>query len=295
MHYINGDGSLAEMCGNGVRCFGKYLVDNGFVPAGSGRFIADTRAGVRPITFEVDGAGRLTLATVDMGAPSFEPLMIPTALEATGAVAHTAPSVPLEGEEVDGADEPAVIEALVDTPLGAVRLTCVNMGNPHAVVFFDCLGAEVAAAFVANPHSFDISVVGPYLESHPLFPQNANIEFAAVVATAATAATAATTQAHHRGPGPESSPAAVASPLAGTARIVMRVWERGCGETLACGTGACATAVAAAVTGRAGRTSTLQLLGGDLCIEWHEDNHVFMTGPAVTVYEGTIELEEEGL
>jgi len=305
MDYRNSDGTLAEMCGNGVRCFAKYLVDKGFVQASDRRFIADTLAGKRPINFEVDGEGQLIQATVDMGEPAFAPERIPTTLAANATVGYVAASlgevesgetaVPPGGAETSetavplgGVDpsEAVVAEVLVETPIGTVQLTCVSMGNPHAVVFLDCLGSEIAAEFVADPHSFDISAVGPFLETHPLFPQKVNAEFAAVVRGSASNAQ----------PGvPESAQThapAHGGMQEGTRAIIMRVWERGVGETLACGTGACATAVAAMITGRLGdaREVTLKLLGGDLYIQWHSNNHVLMTGSATTVYEGSIEL-----
>ena len=245
MHYINSDGSLAEMCGNGVRCFAKFLVDKGFVRALDGQFIAGTLAGPRPIRFQTDEDDLLTVATVDMGEPSFSPESIPTTLAANAEVA-----IPVLGGE---RTESVVLDTPLVTASGEMTFTCVNMGNPHAVTFLD-------QAFADDSQAFDILKVAPELETLPVFPQKANIEFAAVVREA------------------EGD------------RIVMRVWERGCGETLACGTGACATAVAAAITGRSSRKATVQLTGGDLGIEWLENNHVLMTGPATTVYEGTIDL-----
>jgi diaminopimelate epimerase len=242
MHYINDDGSLAEMCGNGVRCFAKYLVDRGFVAAGEGRLVADTLAGRRVISFETDADGMLTQATVDMGEPAFEPQRIPTTLEANSTVAG----------------KPAVVEAELSgpSPLSTpLRFTCVNMGNPHAVAFPE--GDESVI------RTLDWGGQGRELEHHPAFPERANIELARVIR-----------------PGSAEE----------DAEIEMRVWERGVGETLACGTGACATAVAAVVTGRAARRAVVHLPGGDLRIEWLENNHVMMTGPATTVYEGTILL-----
>lgn len=245
MHYVNSDGSLAEMCGNGVRCFAKFLVDRGFVGASRGSFIADTLAGPRPITFEVDEDGLMTQATVDMGAPLFNPEAIPTMLQATSEVMH---STTVTGDAVR---EPVVLDTPVETPYGTFALSCVSMGNPHAVIFLDDLTSDAL-------ERFDIAAPGSYLESHTLFPQKINVEFATIERNA------------------------------DDTRIVMRVWERGCGETLACGTGACATAVAAALSGRTGQRVTLALLGGDLQIEWAEDNHVFLTGPATEVFTGTI-------
>ncbi len=245
MHYINADGTLAEMCGNGIRCMAKYLVDKGFVTSGAEEFVADTLAGPRPIWFETDGEGKMTRATVDMGMPAFEPTAIPTSLSATNEVV-----VKTNGQEVR---QYAVLDSVIPTAMGELSFSCVNMGNPHAVTF-------LSSDFAADPMELDIKAIGPQLETHSVFPEKANIEFAAVLRE------------------PDGD------------RIIMRVWERGCGETLACGTGACATAVAAAITGRAGRKATVQLLGGELEIEWLENNHVMMTGPAMIVFEGTIKI-----
>jgi diaminopimelate epimerase len=269
MHYVNADGSLAEMCGNGVRCFAKYLVDNGFVQASEGHFVADTLAGPRPISFEVDKDGLLTLATVDMGEPTFDPPLIPTTLEATGSVRHVAS--PLTGQLDAFVEEPAAIEVPFETPVGTLRFTCVNMGNPHAVAFLD-------DDFTGDMQSLDPNVLGPFMEPHAVFPAKANIELAAIIA-------------NETAEKPEHNAAAgVPSADEPASRIAMRVFERGCGETLCCGTGTCATAVAAAITGRAGRKSVVKVLGGELCIEWLQNNHVLMTGPAATVFEGSVEV-----
>ena len=269
MHYINDDGSLAEMCGNGVRCFAKYLVDNGFVPVGegsnSGRFIADTLAGKRPISFTVDSEDLLSEATVDMGEPALSPQRIPTTLTATTTVSRaTSPA-----EQADGQppmiDEQAVLEAPLDTPQGPLRFTCVNMGNPHAVTFLETPADATGLNPAKDPVSaLDLRQLGPALVAHKVFPQQSNIEFAQVLS-----------------PGNTDEPA----------EIRLRVYERGVGETLACGTGTCATVVAAVLTGRIDtRKALVHLPGGDLSIEWLANNHVMMTGPATTVYEGIIEL-----
>ena len=246
MHYINENGMLAEMCGNGIRCFAKYLVDKGFVVASDGRFVADTLAGKRPINFKVDETDRLIEATVDMGKPAFAPDLIPTKLKATSSVAHTTQP---EDELVE---EPAVIESALDTPLGQMRFTCVNMGNPHAVTFLE------------GVTGLDLYYAGPTLVEHEVFPEQANIGFAEVLSR-----------------GTEEKPA----------EIQLRVYERGVGETLACGTGTCAAVVAAVVTGRIDTQKAIVYLpGGTLLVEWLKNNHIKMTGPAKTVYEGTIEL-----
>lgn len=245
MHYINADGTLAEMCGNGVRCFAKYLVDRGFVQASDGCFVADTLAGPRPISFTVDDEDKLVTATVDMGRPVLDPAEVPVDAQANA----------VSEEGVAYAREIAL-----DSPWGAFAFTCVSMGNPHAVCFLDDVAALDDALF-ADPSdkrlaTLDLDKVGAFYESHQAFPAKTNVEFASVE--------------------PDG--------------IAMRVFERGCGETLACGTGACATNVAAALTGRAGRENDLKLRGGVLHIAWDEDDHVMMTGPAVEAFKGTVEV-----
>lgn len=245
MHYINADGTLAQMCGNGVRCFAKYLVDRGYVAASERRFVADTLSGPKPIGFEVDEDGLLTQATVDMGRPVLDPASVPVA---------AAPNA----ESMRGA--PFVRELPIRSPWGPFAFTCVSMGNPHAVCFIDDFSA-VGDELFSDPAdkglgTFDVARAGAFFESHELFPENANVEFAVV--------------------GPRS--------------ISMRVYERGCGETMACGTGACAVSVAAALTGRAGRENDVDLLGGTLRIRWSDDDRVMMTGPARQSFEGVVAI-----
>ena len=228
MDYYNSDGTKAEMCGNGVRCFAKFLVDRKIVDPAAGSFVAHTLAGPKPISFTVDGEGLLEMATVDMGAPELAAAKVPTTL----------PSVATSFGE-------AVVEQPVSAGGRKLSFTCVSMGNPHAV------------AFVDDPLTYPVTSAGPLFELAPEFPEKANIEFAHVDGDV----------------------------------ITMRVWERGCGETLACGTGSCATAVAAHLTGRAGRKVQIKLLGGTLGIEWREsDGHVYLTGPAQQSFSGSIEL-----
>jgi diaminopimelate epimerase len=309
MHYRNDDGSLAEMCGNGVRCFAKYLVDKGFVAANEGRLVVDTLAGKRAITFLTDAEGALTYATVDMGEPAFNPAEIPATFLATATIRTTSSA------HDEFIETPALVDMPLATPLGERTFTCVNMGNPHAVTFIEGSATpatlDPTAPVLCHPErsaaqskdlwtdnvqltrldacaskdsslrdlrpsarndrveatptltDLDISVAGPALETHEGFPQKANIEFAEVL-----------------DPGGNGR----------DAELRLRVWERGVGETLACGTGACATVVAAAITGRSARSALVHLRGGDLRIEWLDNNHVMMTGPASAVYEGTIRL-----
>lgn len=245
MHYINSDGTLAEMCGNGVRCFAKYLVDYGYADPGDGAFAVETLAGVRRISFSAGEDGKLATATVDMGEPRLAPAVIPTSLAANAKTP----------------DERAfVLDAPLDSPWGAFSFTCVSMGNPHAVCFLDD-GERLPDALFSDPldkglETLDLERVGAFFESHPVFPEKANIEFAVV-----------------RDGG-----------------IAMRVYERGCGETLACGTGACATSVAACLSGRSGRDNTVRVRGGELSIAWGDDGRVSMTGPAAESFSGRVLL-----
>jgi diaminopimelate epimerase len=225
MHYFNADGSLAEMCGNGARCFAKYVVDRGLVAADADSLVIQTLGGPRPVRFTRDASGLLETATVDMGEPILAPALIPTTF--TGEMVFDCP---------------------IETELGTFGVTAVSMGNPHAVLWVD----DVDAA--------PVDTVGPLIECHEAFPKATNVEFAQFVD-------------------------------AGTVRL--RVWERGVGETLACGTGACATLVAAVLGCRTGRSATIELPGGDLLIRWHEDDHVYMTGSAAEVFTGTIRLPDD--
>jgi diaminopimelate epimerase len=215
MRMFNADGSEGKMCGNGSRCVGKYVFDNGLTTK---RFITlETLAGVRTLSLDVVD-GKVNEVTVDMGVPSLAPADVPVV------------------------SETEMIKVPVATSAGEMVMTAVSMGNPHGVVF------------VKNLDEIDVHKIGRELELNPIFPQKANIEFAQILSSD---------------------------------EIRMRVWERGSGETLACGTGACATVVAGFLTGSCSRSVTMHLLGGDLKIEWNTKNdHVYMTGGAVTVFEG---------
>lgn len=225
MLYYNSDGTTAEMCGNGVRCFAKYVVDHGLVAADADSVRVETLGGIKPITFTRDYAGNLDMATVDMGAPILTPADIPTTLS---------------GDQV--------FECPIETEFGEFRITAVSMGNPHAIIWVD----DVETA--------PVETVGPAIENHPAFPRKTNVEFAQYV---------------------------------GDDLIRLRVWERGVGETLACGTGACATLVAASLACYVGRSASIELPGGELLIRWDEDGHVYMTGPAVEVFAGVLTIEED--
>lgn len=244
MHYINSDGTLAEMCGNGIRCFAKFLIDNGYVDYKQGSFTADTLRGPLSLSFKVDENHKMTEATVDMDEPILNPVDVPVAYEANATTE---------------AGISYVKEMPVESPWGTFTFTCVSMGNPHAVCFLDNLDELPNNAFVSEEKSletFDLNKIGAFFESHPVFPAKCNIEFVVIA------------DGHPK----------------------FRVFERGCGETLACGTGTCATLVAAYLTGHSEKESVISLRGGDLHIAWKEDNHVFMTGPATQSFTGVIEL-----
>ncbi len=246
MYYINSDGSLAQMCGNGVRCFAKYLVDHELVE-NTGHLVAQTLAGPREIDYRTDDKGKLTQATVMMGEPILDPRDVPTLLAPTAKM-------------VDGSYY--VRDQELESPWGAFRFTCVSMGNPHAITFIHDFNALPDGLF-PNPHdkrlaTMNINEIGAFFENHQAFPEKTNVEFAHIT--------------------PEG--------------IAMRVYERGCGETLACGTGACATSVAATLTERAGRENDVILRGGTLHIAWDDDNRIYMTGPACEVFHGVVDLPE---
>lgn len=217
MRIFNADGSEVEMCGNGIRCFAKYVWDRGL--SDKEVLLVETLAGI----IKPKRVGELI--QVDMGKPEFAPSKIP---------------VDVDGERA--------FDIRLEVLGWHVRLNCVSMGNPHAVIFLE-----------EDPKNFAVSKYGPLIENHPTFPNRTNVEFAYVI---------------------------------NPSEISMRVWERGAGETLACGTGACATAVAAMTKGLTDRKVTVHLLGGDLQIEWAEDGHVYMTGPAEEVFEGKLKIDK---
>ena len=222
MEMYNADGSRGEMCGNGIRCVAKYVYDYGLTD--QTHISVETLAGIKYLDLTVED-GKVKLVRVDMGRPELAPAKIPVAASAEQAV-----------------DEPILVDG------AEYRMTCVSMGNPHAVVFVDC-----------DVKEFPLETVGPKFECHERFPNRVNTEFVRV------------TDRH-------------------TAE--MRVWERGSGETLACGTGACAVAVACVLNGRTEEEVTVKLLGGDLDIRWdREKDTVYMTGPAEVVFDG--ELPED--
>jgi diaminopimelate epimerase len=223
MVYFNADGSLAEMCGNGIRVFAKYLSDRGLVDAG--RLSVQTPGGIKSIDVIPDGYGTFALARVDMGAPVLTAADVPTTL----------PGDP-------------VVDVRVVTEAGEADVTCVSMGNPHAVLWVD------------DVDDAPVTTLGPAIEQLDAFPRGTNVEFAQ---------------------------------LTGSSRIRLRVWERGVGETLACGTGACAVLVAGVMTGRCGHSAIVELPGGELRVEWLQPGSVFMTGPAEEVFRGVWNIPDE--
>jgi len=227
--FRNSDGSVAEMCGNGIRCFAKYVVDRGLVPADCQSVRVETAMGVYAIEVTRAYDGTMYLATVDMGEPIVRPADVPTEMRC-------------------GNNDDMVISCPLETEAGTFDVTPLSMGNPHCVLWVD------------DVDTTDVARIGPAIETHPAFPKKTNVEFAEVV---------------------------------GEETIKLRVWERGVGETLACGTGACAAAVVGALTLRIGREATVQLPGGELEIRWAEDNRVYMTGPATEVFSGTLTIPED--
>jgi len=220
MEMYNADGSRGEMCGNGIRCVGKYAFDHGLTR--SNPMTVETDAGIKVLRLHLRN-DRVETVTVDMGEPELEGTHIP--VNAAGRV----------------------VEAPLAVAGTTYRVTCVSMGNPHCVTF------------LPDVEPLDLVALGPQFEHHPFFPKRVNTEFVTVRSRN---------------------------------ELRMRVWERGSGETAACGTGACAVVVAAVLTERADRRVTVRLNGGKLDVEWSAaDNHVFMTGPATEVFSGDLEID----
>ena len=219
MRIYNADGSEAEMCGNGIRCVAKYVYDHKLTDKKD--ISVESGAGIKYLTLYTEG-DKVTEVRVDMGEPILKPALIPV----------VADKEPVVGEPIEvGGKE--------------WKMTCVSMGNPHAVVFVD----DVAA--------FPIETYGPLFENHERFPKRTNTEFVQILSRT------------------EAS---------------MRVWERGSAETWACGTGACATAMACILNGYTENKVLVHLRGGDLTIEYDEKtNHIYMTGPATEVFHGEYE------
>ena len=222
MNIYNADGSQAEMCGNGIRCVAKYVYDYGLTD--KTEISVETLAGIKYLRLQVEN-GKVASVEVNMGAPILEPKEIPVAVE-----------------------ESPVVNAPVEVKGKIYHMTCVSMGNPHAIIFMN------------NVKDLDIAAIGPYFENHTVFPKRTNTGFVEVL---------------------------------DRNTVNMRVWERGSDETLACGTGACATTVACILNDKTENEVTVHLLGGDLKIRWdREANQVYMTGPATVVFDGEITLPD---
>lgn len=219
MKMYNADGSMGEMCGNGIRCVAKYVYDHGMTD--KTHLTIETGAGTKQLDLTVE-AGKVSLVRVDMGEPVLE-----------------AEKIPVESDKERVINEPILVQGT------EWKMTCVSMGNPHAVVF------------VTDTKNLEIEEVGPCFENHKRFPKRVNTEFVQFISRN---------------------------------EINMRVWERGAGETWACGTGTCASVMACILNGYTDDEVLVHLLGGDLKIAYdRESNHIFMTGPAATVFEGEIE------
>jgi diaminopimelate epimerase len=224
MDYMNADGSLAEMCGNGIRCLAKYVFEKGLTDKTS--LSIETRAGIKVVDLLADGNGQIGHVRVDMGAPIFDPAKIPVGIDAK--------SWP-------------ILDYALKIEGGTFLCSFVSMGNPHCVILYD--GADLADA----PRKY-----GKVIENHPMFPAKINVEFVQVL---------------------------------DRKTVLMRVWERGSGETMACGTGACASAVITILKGLTDNEVSIKLLGGILSIVWKgANNSVVMTGAACRVYDGIITI-----
>ena len=219
MRMFNADGSEGEMCGNAIRCVAKYLYDRGHTKESVVNL--ETLAGKKVLELNIED-GVVSRVRVDMGKPVLKPADIP---------------VSIPGE--------LVISASYKVQDEDFEMTCISIGNPHAVFFVDEL------------NDYQVLELGPKIEADPLFPNRVNAHFAKVVSKN---------------------------------EINMRVWERGSGETMACGTGACAVLVAAVLTEQTERIASINLPGGTLEVEWAENDHVYMTGPAEFVFDGEIEI-----
>lgn len=218
MRMFNSDGSEAEMCGNAIRCVGKFVYDNKLTDKLN--LEIETKAGIKYLEM-TKAFDKISLIKVGMGEPILKSKDIPVNSKSDMFIGET---------------------VVVDNK--NFKMTCVSMGNPHAIVYVD------------DVMNFPLHEIGPKIENHSLFPNRINFEIVQVI---------------------------------NRSNLKIRVWERGAGETLACGTGACAVLVASVLNGRSERKAMVNLLGGDLIIDW-DDIHVYMTGPAVKVFEGEFDL-----
>lgn len=220
MDMYNNDGSRGKMCGNGIRCVAKYVYDRGLTD--KKQLTIETLSGIKELDLTVEN-GKVTLVTVNMGSPITNPSLIPVI-----------------------SDKDIVVKEPIEVGDETYEITCISMGNPHAVVF------------VEDPGKVELEKIGPLFDFHKIFPERVNTEFVSVI---------------------------------DRKHIKMRVWERGSGETLACGTGACASVMACILNGLTDNEVTVTLLGGELVIRYDEKNNtVFMTGAATEVFHGEIEI-----
>jgi len=225
MDMYNSDGSSSPMCGNGIRCVAKYVFDYGLTDKKN--ISIETGAGIKYLDLKVEDK-KVVEVTVDMGSPITQ-----------------ADEIPVIYDKVEGKIlSQSVIDAPVNVDNKEYKITCVSMGNPHAIIF------------VEDTKAIEIEKIGPKFENHPMFPKRTNTEFIHVI---------------------------------NRNTIDMRVWERGAGETLACGTGACASVYACILNGLTEDSVTVKLLGGELKIRYDREQHkIFMTGPAVSVFDGEL-------
>ncbi|MCK4239984.1 MAG: diaminopimelate epimerase [Candidatus Atribacteria bacterium] len=224
MRIFNFDGSEAQMCGNGIRCFAKYAYENKLIS--KNKFAVETLAGIitPELIFQNLKDKKVLRIKVNMGSPKLRKREIPMA----------------------GEDTPTVVDkTLKINPDQIFKITCVSMGNPHCIIF------------VNDVKSISVSEIGPHIENHSLFPERINVEFVQIL---------------------------------NKKEMDIRVWERGVGETFACGTGACAALVAAVLNKKTDRQALIHLPGGDLNIQWADDGNIYMTGPAELVFRGEIYL-----
>lgn len=224
MEMYNADGTRAQMCGNGIRCVAKYVYDYGLTDKTS--ITVESFGSVKYLDLTLGTDGTVSTVRVNMGAPIL-----------------TASEVPVLSDNEQVVNEEITVNGQT------YRMTCVSMGNPHAVVFVDDID---------DMEKFEIEKIGSYFENHERFPERTNTEFVKVI---------------------------------DKNTVQMRVWERGTGETLACGTGCCATTAACVLNGRTDTKVNVKVLGGEILCEWdREENLVYMTGAAATVFEGSVEV-----
>lgn len=245
MRMFNPDGSEAEMCGNGIRCFAKYVLDRGIIDGKSESFVVETLAGILPVHPSFHN-GRILKVRVGMGVPKFRSFEIPVdttqRLTVLGSQVSVAQMPSGSFTEYFFPSEDFVLDWLLLVEGIGLKFTGISMGNPHAVVFVE-----------TSVDEFPLDRIGPMVEHHPMFPQRVNFEIVNVL------------DRHH---------------------LKARVWERGAGLTMACGSGASAIAVAARLHGYVDREIEIALPGGVLSIEWDGEGEVFLEGPAKEVFQG---------